>query len=302
MQKPALIILAAGMGSRYGGLKQMAPVDEYGNLIIDYSIYDALQAGFGRIICIIKRAIEKDFHEVIGHRIEERAELCYAFQELTMLPKGYSVPNGREKPWGTSHALLCCKGIADGPFAVINADDYYGQSAYATIFEYLSAPHARGEYAMVGYHVENTLTDHGAVTRGVCEADENGFLARIKECSGIRKFEGGGVYEEGGKSVVIPKGTLVSMNLWGFDAGLLEELEAGFPQFLNTGLCENPLKCEYLLPTSVHGLIQSGAASVRVLQSRDKWFGVTYREDMPVVQAAVRTLKAEGIYPERLWG
>lgn len=301
MQKPALVILAAGMGSRYGGLKQMAPVDEYGNLIIDYSIYDALQAGFGRIVCIIKHAIEKDFHEIIGRRIAERAELRYAFQELDMLPKGYSLPGGREKPWGTSHALLCCKGIIDGPFAVINADDYYGRSAYATIFEYLSAPHAHGEYAMVGYHVENTLTDNGAVTRGVCEADESGFLSRIKECSGIRKYEGGGVYEEAGQSVVIPKGTLVSMNLWGFDAGLPEELEAGFPQFLETGLRENPLKCEYLLPTSVHGLIQSGAASVRVLQSRDKWFGVTYRDDMPVVQAAVRALKAQGVYPERLW-
>ncbi|MEL7603951.1 MAG: sugar phosphate nucleotidyltransferase [Bacillota bacterium] len=301
MQKPALVILAAGMGSRFGGLKQMAPVDEYGNLIIDYSIYDALQAGFGRVVCIIKRAIEKDFHEVIGRRIGNRAELRYAFQELDMLPKGYSKPEGREKPWGTSHALLCCKGIIDGPFAVINADDYYGRSAYATIFEYLNAPHARGEYAMVGYQVENTLTDHGAVTRGVCEADENGFLARIKECSGIRKFDDGGVYEEGGHPVVIKKGTLVSMNLWGFDAGLLDELEAGFPPFLNTGLRDNPLKCEYLLPTSVHGLIQSGAASVRVLKSHDKWFGVTYREDMPIVQAAVRTLKTEGVYPERLW-
>ena len=301
MQKPALVILAAGMGSRYGGLKQMDPVDEYGNLIIDYSIYDALQAGFGRVVCIIKQSIEREFKEVVGSRAGRHVKLDYAFQELDKLPEGYAVPEGRVKPWGTAHALMCCSGVIDGPFAVINADDYYGRSAFSTIFDYLKEPHKTGEYAMVGYQVENTLTDNGVVTRGVCNADGNGFLKHIKECSGISRYGSGGVYEENGHQIVIEKGTLVSMNLWGFDAGLLDSLQRGFAPFLNKGLAENPFKCEYLLPTAVHNLIQQGDATVRVLQSHDQWFGVTYREDMPVVKSAIRALKGSGMYPERLW-
>ncbi len=301
MQQPTLVILAAGMGSRYGGLKQIDPVDEYGNLIIDYSIYDALQAGFSRVVCIIKHAIERDFDDIIGRRIAARTELVYAFQELNMLPDGYAVPEGRTKPWGTAHALLCCANVLDGPFAVINADDYYGRSAFSTIYDYLRAPHARGEYAMVGYNVENTLTDNGTVTRGVCDVYPNGYLKRIKECSGIKRHNGGGAYEEAGREVFIPAGTTVSMNLWGFDTSFIEELDAGFRPFLDKGLRDNPQKCEYLLPTAVQDSLRSGSATVRVLKSHDQWFGVTYREDMPVVQAAVRALKAQGGYPEKLW-
>ena len=301
MHQPTLVILAAGMGSRYGGLKQIDPVDEYGNIIIDYSIFDALEAGFSRIVCIIKKAIEHDFHEVIGSRIGKRAELVYAFQELTMLPEGFSVPEGRNKPWGTAHALLCCKDAVEGPFAVINADDYYGRSAYSAIYSYLSAPHAPGEYAMVGYSVENTLTDYGTVTRGVCAANEKGYLKNIKECSGIKKYAHGGMYEENGREIFIPKGTPVSMNLWGFDEGLFGNLAEGFSPFLEKGLRENPQKCEYLLPTAVQSLISANKASVKMLKSEDSWFGVTYKEDMPVVRAAIRALKEQGIYKEKLW-
>lgn len=301
MQKPALVILAAGMGSRYGGLKQIDPVDEYGNIIIDYSIYDAIQAGFSKVVCIIKKEIEKEFYELIGPRVAAHVQLEYAFQELGKLPAGYAIPEGRVKPWGTAHAILCCKGVVDGPFAVINADDYYGRSAYATIYEYLKQPRAPGEYCMVGYNVENTLTDYGAVTRGVCEVDQNGLLANIKECAGIRKLGGGGVYEEDGRQVLIPRGTVVSMNLWGFDPGLFTELETDFLPFLDEGLKKNPQKCEYLLPTAVHDIVHAGRAGVKVLRSADEWFGVTYREDMPLVQAAIRKLKQEGIYPEKLW-
>lgn len=301
MHQPTLVILAAGMGSRYGGLKQIDPVDEYGNIIIDYSIFDALQAGFSRVVCIIKKEIERDFHEVIGPRIAKRAELVYAYQELDKLPQGFSVPEGRSKPWGTAHALLCCRDVVDGPFAVINADDYYGRSAYSAIYSYLSAPHAPGEYAMVGYSVENTLTDHGTVTRGVCAVDANGYLQNIKECSGIRKYAHGGMYEENGREIFIPKGTPVSMNLWGFDPSLFSGLAAGFPPFLENGLKENPLKCEYLLPTAVHDLISAKEASVKMLKSEDSWFGVTYKEDMPAVRAAIRALKDQGLYKERLW-
>jgi len=301
MQEPALVILAAGMGSRYGGLKQIDPVDEYGNIIIDYSIYDAIRAGFSRVVCIIKKEIENEFYELIGPRIAEHVELKYAFQELDMLPAGFSLPEGRAKPWGTAHALLCCAPVVDGPFAVINADDYYGRSAFSTIYDYLRTPRAPGAYSMVGYNVENTLTDNGTVTRGVCDVDQNGYLRDIKECHGIRKHNGGGMYEEAGRGIAIPRGTVVSMNLWGFDTGLFGELAAGFPPFLEEGLKSGPQKCEYLLPTAVHDIVHEGHASVRVLRSADEWFGVTYKEDMPIVRAAIRKLKEQGAYPEKLW-
>lgn len=302
MPKPTLVIMAAGMGSRYGGMKQIDPVDEYGNLIIDYSIYDALHAGFERTVCIIKHEMEAEFQEVIGDRLSKRVGLTCAFQELDDLPAGFSLPEGRVKPWGTGHAVLCARGVVDGPFAVINADDYYGREAFTAIYQYLCTARAPGEYAMVGYEVQNTLTDHGAVVRGVCAADENGFLTGIREIRGIKKHRGGGAYEENGRLYELAPGTVVSMNLWGFDAGMLENLERGFPAFLEQGLKEAPLTCEYLLPTIVEDCLKAGKARVRILESGAQWFGVTYREDMPAARAAVRALKEKGQYPEKLWG
>lgn len=302
MSKPALAILAAGVGSRYGGLKQIAPIDEYGNIIIDYSIYDALRAGFSRIVCIIKKEIEQDFRATIGKRIERHADVHYVFQELEMLPAGYAVPEGRTKPWGTGHALLCCKGAIDGPFAVINADDYYGRGAYATIYDYLCTLHAENTHAMVGYELQNTLTDHGAVTRGVCDVDGEGYLHSIEEIFSIRRKGEGGVYEAAdGREVYVEKGVPVSMNLWGFHRGILDGLEAGFPAFLNHTLQENPLKGEYLLPMEVQRMMEEEGIRVRVLKSDAEWFGVTYREDLPIAKAALRQLKDQGVYPERLW-
>ena len=302
MLKPALVILAAGMGSRYGGLKQMEPVDEYGNLIIDYSIFDALEAGFERVVCIIKKSIEQDFLDVIGNRIKNKTELSLVYQELDMLPAEFSFPKERVKPWGTAHALICCKDALNGPFAVINADDYYGKSAFKTIYSYLACPHSRGEYAMVGYLLKNTLSDYGAVSRGVCRVDENSRLKSIEECTGIVKHGTGGAFMRDSHIVELNGSTVVSMNMWGFDEGIIAELEAGFPEFLRGCKGEAQLKCEYLLPTAVQGLLSSNRASVRVLKSADQWYGITYREDMPIVKAAIRALKAQNAYPEKLWG
>lgn len=301
MQEPTLVILAAGMGRRYGGLKQIDPVDEYGNLIIDYSLYDALQAGFKRVVCIINKSIEHDFNEMIGHRITAYAELLLAFQETDMLPSGYTVPEGRVKPWGTAHALWCSKGTIDGPFAVINADDYYGKSAFSIIHGYLTAPHRLGEFAMVGYALENTLTDYGTVARGVCDVSADGYLTRIQERIGIRKHAGGGAFELDGREIVIHPGTTVSMNLWGFDPSILQTLEEGLPAFFKDNVPADPLKSEYLLPAVVQKMLRNKTASVRVLKSLDKWYGVTYVEDMPIMRSALRKLKKQGVYPEKLW-
>ena len=299
--KPALVILAAGMGSRYGGMKQIDPVDPYGNLIIDYSIYDALKAGFQKIVFIIKESLKNDFHEVIGDRISKFAEVEYVYQELNKLPAGFSVPEGRIKPWGTGHALLCCKDVVKEPFAVINADDYYGRDAFFTMYDFLTAPRKSGEYAMVGYAVENTLTDHGVVVRGVCEESRDGSLLRIQEIRGIAPHQGGGIYELNGTTHLLPPGTTVSMNLWGLDPSIFEALSSGFPPFLEQGLLNNPKTCEYLLPEVVQKMLQKKEATVRVLKSRSQWFGVTYQEDMPAVQKAVQELKAAGEYKEALW-
>ncbi len=301
MLKPTLVILAAGMGSRYGGLKQMEPVDEYGNLIIDYSIFDALEAGFEKVVCIIKKSIEQDFFDVIGNRIKNKTELLVAYQELNMLPEGFSLPIERVKPWGTAHALMCCKEVLNGPFAVINADDYYGKSAFATIYNYLACPHKKGEYAMVGYLIENTLSDYGAVSRGVCTVGKDGCLSSIEECSGIEKHGNGGAFLHNDRLVEIPPGTVVSMNMWGFDEGIITELEARFPEFLQECKYNTQLKCEYLLPSEVQMLLSSKKASVFVLKSADQWYGITYREDMPFVKEAIRSLKAQNAYPKKLW-
>ena len=304
MKKPVLVIMAAGMGSRYGGLKQIDPIDEYGNIIMDFSIYDAKRAGFEKVVFIIKKENEELFKEAVGNRIAEQMEVAYVFQELSDLPDGFSVPEGRVKPWGTGHAILSCRKEVDGPFAVINADDYYGPEAFQVIYDYLVSHEDDSLYrfAMVGYQVENTLTENGSVARGVCETDAEGHLVSITERTKIERADGKIVYEEDGKAPEeIPEGTLVSMNLWGFSAAILSELSERFPAFLNRALRENPMKGEFFIPTVVSDLIGEQRATVRVLHSHDRWFGVTYKEDKASVVAAIRALKAQGRYPEKLW-
>lgn len=304
MKEPVLVIMAAGMGSRYGGLKQIDPVDEHGNLIIDFSIYDALKAGFKKVVFIIKHEIEADFREVIGDRISAYVDTEYVYQEVDALPAGFSVPEGRVKPWGTAHAVLCCKGVVDAPFAVINADDYYGSHAFQMIYDYLcqARDDKKYRYAMVGYILENTLTENGHVARGVCTT-EDGFLTDIHERTRIEKRPGGPAYTEDGETWVdIPQGSIVSMNLWGFSESILGELEQRFAGFLEENLPANPVKCEYFLPSVVDSLLKEGKATVRVLPSQDKWYGVTYRPDHEIVVEAVKQFKRDGLYPEILWG
>ncbi len=306
MEKPILVVLAAGMGSRYGGLKQIDPVGPNKELIIDYSLYDAKRAGFEKVVFIIKHEIEEDFKRAIGNRVEKNIEVAYAFQQLEKLPKGFSVPQGRVKPFGTSHALLCAKEFINGPVAVINADDYYGPEAYKALYQFLTEPKSnqKHHYAMVGYHVENTVTEHGSVTRGVCKADENGFLCNIVETTGIEKAEIGAraPAEKDGEWEKIAPETLVSMNFWGFDKSFIEELEAEFPNFLAENLPKNPEKCEFLLPSSIQLLIKSEKADVKVLSSSDRWWGVTYQEDKPGVMQALKQKHESGQYPTPLWG
>lgn len=306
MKKPVLVIMAAGMGSRYGGLKQIDPVDEQGHIIIDFSIYDAKLAGFEKVIFIIKKEDEKDFREAIGERIEKVMDVAYVYQELNNIPEGYNVPKERVKPWGTAHAVLSCKNEIDGPFAVINADDYYGRGAFQKIYDYL-VTHQDDEkyrYAMVGYQLENTLTENGHVARGICEIDKDGELLRVTERTRIEKGGDGAAYteDEGATWVSLPERTIVSMNMWGFTAGFLKEIENGFEAFLQKGLQENPLKCEYFLPAVVSNLLDEDRAAVKVLTTEDKWYGVTYKEDKPVVEQAIKNLKKSGLYPENLWG
>lgn len=304
-KKPVLVIMAAGMGSRYGGLKQIDPVDHDGDLIIDFSIFDAKEAGFEKVIFIIKKAIEKEFKEHIGNRIEKHIQVEYVFQENDCLPEGYQVPENRVKPWGTGHAILCCKDVIDGPFAVINADDYYGKTAFRKIYRYLSEQrdNDRYQYAMVGYQLYNTLTENGHVSRGVCTVDENGHLADIHERSRIEKHGNLAEYtEDGGKNwICLSEDTLVSMNLWGFTASILSELENRFTDFLDENLPVNPEKCEYFLPFVVDELLKKDKAQVTVLRSADKWYGVTYKEDKPMVMDAIQSLKNSGYYPQKLW-
>ena len=306
MKKPVLVIMAAGMGSRYGGLKQIDPVDEQGHIIMDFSIFDAKRAGFKKVIFIIKKEIEKDFKEVIGNRIEKVVDVAYAFQDLHNIPDGYEVPADRVKPWGTAHAVLSCKDLIDGPFAVINADDYYGRDAFQKIYDFLST-HEDNEkycYTMVGYQLENTLTENGHVARGICEMNEAGELVSVTERTRIEKRDGGAAFTEddGATWTTLPEGTIVSMNMWGFTEGFLGEIDNGFEAFLEEGLKKNPLKCEYFLPTVVSNLLTQDKATVSVLTSEDKWYGVTYKEDKPVVEQAIKDFKKVGLYPEKLWG
>lgn len=305
MKKPVLVIMAAGMGSRYGGLKQIDPIDEHGDKIIDFSIYDAVQAGFEKVVFIIKRGIEKEFKEQIGDRISKHVQVEYVYQELDKLPKGYSIPEGREKPWGTGHAILCCQGVVDGPFAVINADDYYGKSAFQSIYDQLSST-ADGEkyqYTMVGYNLYNTLTENGHVARGVCSTNAESKLTDIHERTRIEKHGEKAEYTEddGATWIYLPEDTIVSMNMWGFTSSMLIELRERFAAFLEREVPVNPLKCEYFLPFVVDELLKEQAAEVTVLKSVDRWYGVTYKEDKATVVKAIQELKNQGLYPDQLW-
>ncbi len=301
MKKPELVIMAAGMGSRYGGLKQIDTVDDFGHIIIDYSIYDAIKAGFRDITFIIKKAIERDFREVMdAHLAGKGINVKYVYQELDRLPEGYAVPEGRVKPWGTAHALMCCLGVVDAPFAVINADDYYGANAFCKIYDFLKnvdESDGKYHYAMVGYHIKNTVTEMGTVSRGVCEA-RDGILTGIVERTKIGPRDGRIYYTEGDTDVELDPDTLVSMNLWGLTPSYFRECKARFAKFLDENLAKNPEKCEFFLPTVISELVEEGKADVRVLDNTDKWYGVTYKEDKPEVVKAFRDLIEAGVYPK----
>lgn len=304
MKKPVLVILAAGMGSRYGGLKQIDPVDEQGNKIIDFSIYDAMRAGFKKVIFIIKKENEQDFRTCIGDAVSKYMEVEYVFQDLMKVPEDFKIPEDRVKPWGTAHAILCCKDVIKEPFAVINADDYYGKSAFQTLYDFLTTHQDddKYRYAMVGYELGNTLTENGSVARGCCVTDAEGFLVTIAERTQIEKRGDGAVYTEDGTNFVpIAMDTPVSMNMWGFTPSILGELELAVNKFFHTEVEQNPLKSECFLPIEVDKLLKEGKATVKVLSSKDKWFGVTYKEDKPFVVESVKKLKTEGVYPEKLW-
>ena len=302
-KKPVLVVMAAGMGSRYGGLKQIDPVGSQGEAILDYSIYDAHQAGFDTVVIIIKEAIKKDFLETVGKRLEKApVEIRYAYQELTDLPAGFTVPEGRVKPWGTAHAVFCAREAIDGaPFAVVNADDYYGKAAFKVIYDQLAAttdPHA---YCMVGYELGKTVTENGSVARGICQVNANGYLEEVIERTHIETYPGGIRYLEDGIYTDVAPETIVSMNMWGFMPNFLDELEGRFSTFLKEALKTNPLKCEFFLPLPITQLIQEKKATFRVLSSPDRWFGVTYAADKPMVVNALKAMTDAGKYPDGLW-
>lgn len=291
------------MGSRYGGLKQIDPIDPQGHIIMDYSIYDAVQAGFGKVIFIIKKENEADFRESIGNRMEKRIPVEYVFQDLHNIPEGYEVPEGRVKPWGTGHAVLSCLPVVDGPFAVINADDYYGKEAFVKVHDYLVEEHPASDkldFCMAGFLLENTLSENGGVTRGICSVNEQGHLTKVTETKNIVKTaEGAAVQAEDGSLTAVQAHCPVSMNMWGFTPEIFGILEKGFAEFL--GALKDQTKGEYLIPTVVDQLIQTGVCNVTVLESRDKWFGVTYKEDKPLVVRSFRELIDAGVYKERLF-
>ena len=303
MKQPVLVVMAAGMGSRYGGLKQIDPVDKEGHIIMDFSVYDAVKAGFKKVIFIIKKENEADFKAAIGDRLSKHLDVTYVFQDLKNLPEGYEVPEGRVKPWGTGHAVLSCIDEINGPFAVINADDYYGANAFRMAYDFLTQNQDEDgiyRYMMVGYKLENTLTENGHVASGVCVTDEEGHLQKIHERTHIERHEGNVAYteDEGKTWTALPQDSTVSMNMWGFSESILKELKARFPKFLEENLPVNPMKCEYFLPFVVDELLGENKATVKVLKSMDKWYGVTYKEDKPVVVAAIQRMKDEGLYPQ----
>ncbi|MCD7734681.1 MAG: nucleotidyltransferase [Clostridiales bacterium] len=301
MGRPILVVMAAGMGSRFGGLKQITPVDDEGHIIMDFSLYDARRAGFEKVVFVIKQAIDDTFRANIGRRMEPYFDVKYVYQELDRLPEGYRVPEGRVKPWGTAHAIACAAPELDGPFAVVNADDFYGRTSFRTIYDFLSGDAPENCQAMVGYRLKNTVTENGYVARGVCQV-KDGLLVDITERTHIETRPEGIVYTENGTDFLPLDGdSLVSMNLWGFHEGMKDEFTDRFPAFLDANLPVNPIKCEYYLPSVANAQIQEGRGTIRVLPTEEQWRGVTYREDLPSVQEAVRQMKDEGIYPRRLW-
>ncbi|MBZ9685297.1 nucleotidyltransferase [Clostridium estertheticum] len=305
MVKPTLVVMAAGMGSRYGGLKQIDPVGPSGEIIIDYSIHDALKVGFGKVVFIIKEEMLEDFKDIIGRRVEELVEIAYVFQKVEDVPVGFIAPAERTKPWGTAHAVMCCKDVVNTPFLVINSDDFYGASTFKLIYDYLidiKDSQAFYEYSMVGFKLENTLTDNGHVARGVCSVDECGYLNGIKERTRIKKYKDGAKYTEDGENwVKLPEGSTVSMNTWGFTPSIFDELEKKFPEFLEKNKNNLP-KAEYFLPMVIDDLIAENKAKVKVLTSSEQWYGVTYKEDKPTIKAAIMQLVNKGVYPINLWG
>ena len=306
-KNPVLVVMAAGMGSRYGGLKQIDPVGSCGEAILDYSLFDAHQAGFETAVIIIKEAIKKDFMDTVGKRLERcPMEIRYAYQELDKLPEGFCVPAERTKPWGTSHAVLCAREvIGDAPIAVINADDYYGKAAFREIYSFLSnnQDDEKYRYCMVGYELGNTVTENGSVARGVCQTDDKGYLTSVVERTKIEQYEGGIHFTEddGATWTDLSADTPVSMNLWGFSSSFLKEIEVRFPEFLSVDVPKNPAKAEYFLPRTVSELLAENKATVKVLHSADKWYGVTYAADKPQVVAALKEMTDKGMYPDGLW-
>ena len=303
MKKPVLVIMAAGMGSRYGGLKQMDPVGPDGELILDYSLFDAKRAGFERAVIIIKKENEKDFREVLGDRVSKHMQIDYAYQALDNIPEGCQIPEGRVKPWGTGHAVLCAaEQVGDAPFCAINADDYYGREAFKLCYDHLMQIQNDGDLCMVGYLIKNTLSETGSVARGVCTLNENSQLSDLKEQTHIISSVDGPLYtEDGTHYTLLSPETVVSMNMWGFPAAMMQHLKDGFPQFMQEKVPANPMKAEYFLPSVVDAQLNSGNAAVRVYTTPDKWYGVTYREDRSEVVEALGRMTAEGLYPTPMW-
>ena len=301
MERPALIIMAAGMGSRFGGLKQITPVGDQGEILMDFSLYDAWKAGFRKVVFVIKKDKEADFRAIVGPHVESRMDVRYVFQELEDLPEGFTVPAGRVKPWGTAHAVRSARHVIQEPFAVINADDFYGRGAFQALYDFLASEQPAGEQAMVAYRLRNTVTENGSVARGVCQAD-NGYLTSITERTHIEKRGEDAAYTEDGTTFVsLPGDTLVSMNFWGFQKEMMDAFDQRFTAFLRNDLPNNPEKAEYFLPAVANAEMAAGRARVRILPCEETWHGVTYREDLPDVKAAIAAMKAAGIYPARLW-
>lgn len=301
--QPTLVVMAAGVGSRFGGLKQIEPVGPAGEIMLDYSVFDAVRAGFGKVVFIIRHEIEKDFKAVIGANFKDKIEVAYVFQEKeSFLPPGYTVPPERQKPWGTGHAILCCQGAVQEPFGVINADDFYGAASYQVLADYLKSQTIQSHnYALVGFALANTLSDHGHVTRGICEVDSDQMLKSVKERFKIEKTVAGARFEdENGEWHDLQGNEIASMNMFGFTPTIFSELSRKFPAFLDSARCQP--KAEFLMPAIADELIREKQADVRVLSTTEKWFGVTYKEDKPIVSAGIRQLVEQGIYPARLWG
>ena len=305
IDKPALIVMAAGMGSRYGGLKQIDPISDQGEIILDFSLYDAMMAGFEEIVFIIKKENEQNFRALIDERSGKHLNIHYAFQDIADIPKGCEIPEGREKPWGTGHAVLAARKLIDAPFAVINADDYYGAGAFQTMYDFLenAKDDDKYRYSMVGYRLDKTLTENGHVARGICTVDDKQELVSVVERTKIMRRGGAVAFTEddGETWTEVAGDTIVSMNFWGFTKSMMNELEKNFPRFFETSVVENPLKAEYFLPGVVSGLLAEEKATVKVLTSQDKWYGVTYKEDKQGVVNALRSMKDKGLYPEILW-